>query len=1438
MECQLGADNTFGPQVQGCRDNFDFTLLFEQSFFQIAPCALLLLSVPLRTLHLRKQNVKTLRTVVGPAKQLAIAALACTQLALLIVWSLAPMYRTRASIPAACLSFLASVTLLMLSSMEHSRSVRPSLIINAYLLFSLLFDIPQARTLWLRSGPRSLPGVYTAGIVAKTIVLVLEAGGKKRFLSPTYRLLAPEALAGLYNRTVLWWLNPLFWKGFTSLINIDSLYPIDAEMAADNAHRRFLTIWPKYKGKSKRCLVWAMLACHALDLASVAAPRLVLSAFKMSQPLLINRVTDLLAQRADATNINEGRGLIGATVLIYVGMALATVLYKRQLDRFLTKLRATQVTALYAKVLELPADKVQDNAAITLINTDVQRIHQSLQRFEDIFATPIEIAVAIFLLQRQIGVACIAPIAMSLFISIIAFFNSSLGIKYQKQWLASVSDRVAYTSSVLGFAKGVKMLGLSEYLIDRIQGLRVKELRDYAAYRKFATYRNTFANIPTASSPLLALSVFAATHPAHVLNPTRAFTTLSLVTLLSQPVSDLIQIVPLVLAAIASFDRIQAFLMLEEGESLSAATSAGDAFGATELSVLAPKVPDPERTILALRAASVRLGKEGKDLLQDIDLVVKAHTLTMLVGPVGSGKSTLLRLLVGDVKASSGQRQTSPLVNDYAYCAQDPWIPNGTVKELVVGYSGSDDVWLHTVLEATALHVDVTSFPQGVHTIIGTNGLALSGGQKQRLTLARAIYSRRSVLVVDDVLSGLDAATAQHVFSKVFGREGICRSHSVTAVLATHSLQYLHEADNIIALDDTGRVLEQGSYQDLQRLGGYVNSLRSGSKIGENANAAEAAVLEPQKESAAAAKKADMQADLARRTGDTALYGYYLRSIGWRLNIILVVACTVFTFGLKFPDLWVRWWSEDEASGLLQRPRALWIGIYALVVVVGISSVAAHIWAMLVHAVPKSSGKLHEQLLHAVMRAPYKFFVQTDAGVTLNRFSNDMSLIEMDLAGAYLQVQSYGAVALASTALILAGSRYAAATLPAILGVVYIIQKFYLRTSRQIRFMNLEAQAPLMTHCQETLSGGTTIRAFGWERQSHEKCLELLDNSQRSFYLMLCIQRWLGLVLDLLTAGTATIVVAMGMELRGTASAGSVGVSLLNILTFNQYLTVFINAWTLLETSLGAVARIKNFEAETISENKPDETVIPSESWPDHGNLRISGIHASYDESGPDVLKNLSVDIPAGTKVGICGRSGSGKSSLVLTLLRLLDTSSGATTLDLVDLATVPRQLLRERITALPQETFTVPGSVRENIDPLSNVQDSAIESALDKVGLLDAVVSCGGLDTTMTDLALSHGQMQLFAVARTLLRPSKLLVLDEMSSSVDTVTEEKMMAAIQETFKKSTIIAVAHRLKTIVDYDLVLVMDSGRIVEMGPPRELLRKEDGPFRALWEKNGH
>lgn len=444
-----------------------------------------------------------------------------------------------------------------------------------------------------------------------------------------------------------------------------------------------------------------------------------------------------------------------------------------------------------------------------------------------------------------------------------------------------------------------------------------------------------------------------------------------------------------------------------------------------------------------------------------------------------------------------------------------------------------------------------------------------------------------------------------------------------------------------------------------------------------------------------------------------------------------------------------------------------------------------------------------------------------------------MTLIEIDLAGSVMQTLGYGALTVASAGLIVAGSRYAAAMLPVILLVIYVLQKCYLRTSRQIRFMDLEAVAPLITHCQETISGCTTIRAFGWQQQFLNKNLLLLDNSQQAFYLMFCIQRWLNLVLDLLTAGVAVLVVLSAVELRSTASTGSVGVALVNILGFNQTITALLTAWTTMETSLGAIARIKNFEADTPSEGRGQGTASLSlaPSWPEYGALEFSNVSVAYNP-GAEILKGVSLSIPAGSKVGICGRSGSGKSSLLLTLLRLLDTSNGTILLDGQDLARVPRQLVRERITALPQEPVVLPGSLRSNLDHESHHSDNAILTALDKADLLSVARGPEGLNALVSDLSLSHGQLQLLAVTRALLRPSKIVILDEVTSSVDSVAETKILNTIHETFKNSTIIAVAHRLETIVDYDMVVVLDSGRIVEVGSPTDLLEKQGGWFASL------
>jgi ATP-binding cassette, subfamily C (CFTR/MRP), member 1 len=493
---------------------------------------------------------------------------------------------------------------------------------------------------------------------------------------------------------------------------------------------------------------------------------------------------------------------------------------------------------------------------------------------------------------------------------------------------------------------------------------------------------------------------------------------------------------------------------------------------------------------------------------------------------------------------------------------------------------------------------------------------------------------------------------------------------------------------------------------------------------------------------------------------------------------------------------------------------------------------------LFIRMIPRSAIYLHGKLLDTVENAPLSFFTSTDAGQILNRFSQDLSVIDMELPLAGLILAHNVCVAIIQAILICISTSYFAVVLPFVLFAVYILQKIYLRTSRQIRLMDLEAKAPLYSNFLETLSGLVTIRAFGWTREMEKRNMDLLDASQRPFYLLYCIQRWLALVIDLLVAALAFILVALIVTFRHRADAGFVGVALINIMSFNITLSVLIQHYTAVETSLGAISRIQSFVASTASESLPQESqAVPSE-WPSEGNITVSNLSATYSRDRDPALHHVNLAIPAGQKLGICGASGSGKSSFVATLFHLLEITEGTVIVDGIDISTIPRSMLRERLTVIPQDPVFLNGTVRQNLDPLDWADAEAAKVVLEKVGLWRIVSLAGGLDVQMNaEEMLSHGQRQLFCLARALLRKSKVVVMDEVSASVDLVTEGTVMEVIEREFAGCTVIAVAHRLGSIRGYDRIAVFENGRIVEVGEQGELLVVDRGKFRELWEAGG-
>jgi ATP-binding cassette subfamily C (CFTR/MRP) protein 1 len=433
------------------------------------------------------------------------------------------------------------------------------------------------------------------------------------------------------------------------------------------------------------------------------------------------------------------------------------------------------------------------------------------------------------------------------------------------------------------------------------------------------------------------------------------------------------------------------------------------------------------------------------------------------------------------------------------------------------------------------------------------------------------------------------------------------------------------------------------------------------------------------------------------------------------------------------------------------------------------------------------------------------------------------------------------------TALVCYGSYYMAACIPVLAAAVYLIQLFYLRTSRQLRILDLELKSPLFTHFNEMREGLATIRAFGWQESFYEGFIRALDASQRPYYLLYMIQQWLGLCLSLLVAVVAILLVTFATQFQHQTSAPALGIALVNVIGLSDTLANLITQWTNLETSIGSVARVKELEASVKSEISSDDVNSPLTTWPSVGAVTYDNVSAAYNEDSPAVLHNITLSVEPGEKIGVCGKTGSGKSTLISLLFRIIPVRSGVIKIDGLNISNIRHENVRSSIIAIPQSPYILSGSVRFNLVPdiafadLSTTNtimttDDDVVNSLKKVDLWSIVERHGGLHAPIGDLGLSQGQKQLLCLARAILRKntSQLLVLDEVSSSVDRHTDELIQNVIATEFEMHTVISIAHRLSSLKDCDRVVVMDEGRIVEQGQPNILLQKEGGWWKRLWD----
>ncbi|KAI1078911.1 ATPase-like protein [Whalleya microplaca] len=1466
----IGDDN-FGPTVRGCRDDFDFTIKFENIILVLLPNALFIVICILRIIYLLHREHIVQGVLLRNIKLATTSSFAILQVSLLALSVRSTRFQLLLA-PSFAVSFVSALGISLLSLLEHSRTPRPSILLNVYLFATGLFDVARTRTFFLTSSDNDdliFCRLFTTSVVFKGLLVILESYHKTRWLEWDSKIHSPEETAGIFGLATFTWLNRLFLTGYKNILKLDNLYPLPQSLATEISSLGFERLVKEAPKKGQIfSIIKALGKTLATSLILPIGPRAMLTAFKFSQPFFINTLLDYMQQAVDGSSKNSGYGLIGAAILIYAGIAVSTALYWYFHEHTLALIRGCLVGAVYRKTTEMKLSN--DAAALTLMSTDIERIRLGFLNLHEFWANTIEVGLASWLLYRQVGAAFAAPLVVVLCCVFGGAFLNKFTGRRTKAWMDKVQQRVRLTANVISNMKHLKLSGLTTPVHHLIQAMRVDELETASRYRRIHISVVTLGIAPTALCPVF---LFALT--SRTLDVTTIFTSLSYILLIADPLSYLFMNSPALLSAIACLARIQAYLEQDPRTDYRVSKASGFEISTKEEACSSSEDlgQNSHTAAITIREGNFGWNDESEFVLKGINLEIPHNSLTIVVGPVASGKTTLCKALLGEVPVFQGQIYTKHgLLRRVAYCDQVPYLWSASIRKNIIGFASYNQARYKEVIAATMLGTDIINFPKGDETEVGSDGIKLSGGQKQRVSIARALYLDTDFLVFDDVLSGLDNSLGEQVFHRVFGPTGLLRRRGATVVLCTHTVQHLVSADHVIALGANGTITEQGSYQDLEANKGYIHSL----DISVEAN-------QPTESATLAKGDAFGETELHdlvpmeildhshldekdRMMGDSTVYRHYIASVGKPSACACVLLGVGYGFFYNWGQVWLKFWSEGSRS------NGFYIGLYALFQCCFLAFLFFDFLVCYTTMIQTSGSSLHEASLDTVIQAPLKFFTKADTGSITNLFSQDMTLIDNELPIALANIVMDSANALGMAAVIATSSPYLAATYPVIFSILYLVQKFNLRTSRQLRLLDLEAKSPLYSHFLDTIKGLATFRAFGWVPAGVAFNQRLLETSQRPYYLLYIAQRWLLFMLQIIVALLALVVTILATQLRGNTAL--TGASLVTLMTFGDVLNYIIRWWTQLETSISAVSRLKNFSEKVEPEDQLGETVMPPPEWPLRGGITIGGVSASYDDdktemsekapqdNGPITLAldNLNLSIQAGEKVAICGRSGSGKSSTISLLMRLLDPLPSCAhniTIDDTPLHKIDRTILRQRLIAVPQEPVFLPDGTpyMVNIDPFNLSAEYDCQSVLDTVGLWQFVEGKGGLGAGMVADNLSQGQKQLFSLARAILRKrirtqqqeanldnfktqekrngTGILLLDEVSSSVDQDTDRAMQKIILEEFEGYTIVMVSHRLEMVMAFDTVVMMDRGSIVETGPPKELVAKGGSRFRELW-----
>ncbi|KAF8788578.1 Multidrug resistance-associated protein 1 like protein [Argiope bruennichi] len=1117
-------------------------------------------------------------------------------------------------------------------------------------------------------------------------------------------------------------------------------------------------------------------------------------------------------------------------------------------------------TAIYHKVLKL-SNSSRRNYTVgelcNLVGVDSQRIFEQMWTVNLVWSCPMRIILVMALLWQYLGVASLAGVFVMLLIMPITTKLASTSHKLQKKQMGWKDSRLRQMGEILSGIKVLKLFAWENAFMKSIGSIREKEA---VTLKKLAFVNGTITFLWICAPFLIAISsfmTFVLIDEKNVLDPSIAFVSLTLFNTLRSNMAFIPQLVAEIAQSRVSFKRVTDFLLSEE------------------LNGRAPDNDTTDNNAIEIDGGTFCWTKEDLPFLRDISLSVKHGSLVAIVGPVGAGKSALFSAILGEMYAAEGTVRIMK-GGRLAYVSQQAWIQNATLRQNILFVKPMERAQYDLTLSRCCLKPDLKILPGGDLTEIGEKGVNLSGGQKQRVSLARAVYQDADIYFLDDPLSAVDSHVGAHIFKHVIGPNGALRRK--TRILATHDISVLQDVDKIYVMSE-GKILESGSYRDLlSQKGEFARFIEENRKKQNEEEYDEESSSEAKESEDKATKRmsaGDLKAQIQRmesrlskslsrtisrtvsveesekkkaqfietekmETGrvKASIFWTYFRYATLHLTFLFMLGFAAFKCFEIGSNVWLSQWSSDKPllDGSQNVPlRNMRMGIYGLLGFgQGLSTLIATI--IMAIASTRASIRFHKTMLWSVLRSPMSFFDTTPLGRILNRFGKDINTIDVGIPTRLQSVVTMIIAIIGSFVVIITTHPiFIAIMIP--LCVIYVfIQIFYMATSRQVRRLQSISLSPVLSFFSETVQGASTIRAFGSQYEFIQRQNKHIDTNCRTFFTSTTLNRWLGIRLQFLGNTVVFITALLSVIQRRTFSPAIVGLTLSYALSVTENLANFVRIWTMVENQMVSVERIHEYSHLTPEASWETKSIrFDLSKWPSKGAITFRNYKMRYRTGMELVLQGINVDILPGQKVGVVGRTGAGKSSLALALFRIVEPTEGTIFIDGVDTTVLGLHDLRSKITIIPQDPVVFSGTLRMNLDPLEENSDEDLWRAIEQSHLKSFVLSLeAGLDYQVSEGGenLSVGQRQQLCLARALLKKTRILVLDEATAAVDLETDKMIQNTIRQEFWDCTVITIAHRLYTVLDYDRILVMENGNIVEDGKPDDLLEKPDSLFCQL------